>query len=129
MLSYTIKRVATGYCLYNNRTGKKLKTVYKSIEAAKKALNRLKSRSKGAKDYHQCCKSHGCGAKNKHNVKPKPKKRATLVNISKKPMSGVSAGLMSSGVGQGARKAMKYLTSKEFEMKARKLDKEYKDVI
>jgi hypothetical protein len=92
-MTYTIKEKDGKFCLYNTNSKKMLSKKYDNPVSAKAAVQRLNKSRKGVAKYHGCCRSHGCGKKNrkaaqklppKKDIKKKKKKRVALTQLSTK---------------------------------------------
>ena len=120
-MTYSVKQKKGKFYLYNNNTKRMLTRGYNSPEAAKSAVQGLNKRSAGAKSYHTCCRSHGCGGKRRKKQataptattavatkkKRKKKRRVALTQVSRQPVNNFGSG-MTKGQ-QSYQKALKKL--------------------
>ena len=153
-MTYTVKEKNGKFHLYNTSTKRMLSRSYDSPVEAKASITRVNKRGKGIKKYHNCCRSHGCGKKNKKKTtkvankttkvakkttKPKPKMRTPMKKKIKKkkrrvaltqPVNNAGSGniKLTKNSGEGQRKAFKFLASDKFEKRYRRLERYGKDI-
>ena len=156
-MTYTVKEKNKLFYLYNTNTKRMLTKSYDSAILAQDAVSRVNNRSKGIKRYHNCCRSHQCGRKNKKKTtkstqvaaSKKVPKRAGSKNVPKKanyknvpkikkktkrrvalqPVNNSGSGKKILTRRSGQEKAFKYFASDEFEKRARQLDRDYKGTV
>ncbi len=117
-MTYTVKEKNGKFHLYNTSTKRMLSRSYDSPVEAKASITRVNKRGKGIKKYHNCCRSHGCGKKNKKKTtkvankttkvakkttKPKPKMRTPMKKKIKKKKRRVALTQPVNNAGSGKR--------------------------